>query len=82
MSSIDAKNVRHVHLRGMEIERTANGWSNADLRQWQSAKFDVDEIRGRGKFGRVYAVEAIGNRLQGFADPDGEGTSSTAVSCG
>ena len=82
MSSIDAKNVRHVHLKGMEIERTANGWSNADLRQWQSAKFDVDEIRGRGKFGRVYAVEAIGNRLQGVADPDGEGTSSAAVTCG
>ena len=82
MSSIDAKNVRHVHLRGMEIERTANGWSNADLRQWQSAKFDVDEIRGRGKFGRVYRVEAIGNRLQGIADPDGEGTSSAAVTCG
>ena len=82
MSSIDANNVRHVHLMGMEIERTANGWSKSALRQWKSAKFDVDEIEGRGKFGRVYAALAVGNRLQGFADPDGEGTSSRAVTCG
>ena len=65
-----------------KVAASANGWSNADLRQWHSAKFDVNEIRGRGKFGRVYAVEAIGNRLQGVADPDGEGTSSAVVTCG
>ena len=82
MSSIDANNVRHVHLMGMEIERTANGWSKSALRQWKSAKFDVEEIEGSGKFGRVYAARAVGNRLQGFADPDGEGTSSRAVTCG
>ena len=82
MSSIDANNVRHVHLMGMEIERTANGWSKSALRQWKSAKFNVDEIEGSGKFGRVYAARAMGNRLQGFADPDGEGTSSRAVTCG
>jgi gamma-glutamyltranspeptidase/glutathione hydrolase len=82
MSSIDANNVRHVHLMGMEIERTANGWSKSALRQWKSAKFNVDEIEGSGKFGRVYAALAVGNRLQGFADPDGEGTSSRAVTCG
>ncbi len=81
MSSIDANNVRHVHLMGMEIERTANGWSKSALRQWKSAKFDVEEIEGGGKFGRVYAARAVGNRLQGFADPDGEGTSSRAVTC-
>ncbi|MEE3278673.1 MAG: hypothetical protein VX211_02685, partial [Pseudomonadota bacterium] len=81
MSTIDEQNVRHVHLRGMEVDRTPKGWSRRVVRKWKSAQFDVDEIREEGRFGRVYAVAAGGSRLDGYADPDGEGTGSKSVTC-
>ena len=81
MSTIDEQNVRHVHLRGMEVDRTPKGWSRRVVRKWKSAQFDVDEIREEGRFGRVYAVAAGGSRLDGYADPDGEGTGSRSVTC-
>ena len=81
MNTIDEQNVRHVHLRGMEVDRTAKGWSRRAIRKWRSAQFDVDEIREEGRFGRVYAVAARGSRLDGYADPDGEGAGSRSVTC-
>ena len=81
MSTIDEQNIRHVHLRGMEVDRTRKGWSRRAVRKWKSAQFDIDEIREEGRFGRVYAVAADGFRLDGYADPDGEGTGSRSVTC-
>ena len=82
MSTIDEQNVRHVHLRGMEVDRTGNGWPRRVIRRWRSSEFDINEIRENGRFGRVYALEGLGERIEGFADPDGEGTSSPGVTCG
>ena len=44
-------------------------------------QFEIDEIKENGKFGRVYALEVAGDRIKGFADPDGEGSNSPVVNC-
>ncbi|MEE3279032.1 MAG: gamma-glutamyltransferase [Pseudomonadota bacterium] len=81
MSTIDEQNVRHVNLKGMEVDRTDNGWPRRVIRRWRSVAFDIDEIKESGRFGRVYALEGLDGRIEGFADPAGEGASSPAVNC-
>ena len=81
INTIDEHNVRHVHLKGMEVDRTFKGWSRKVVRRWRSVQFKIDEIKENGKFGRIYALEVAGDRIEGFADPDGEGSNSPVVNC-